>query len=63
LASAEVKDLFESNANSKSSVQQQQQENFAQRMVHGGNGNHEEEKVPERSHQSRGSFNGQPKQQ
>jgi hypothetical protein len=60
LASAEVKDLFESNANPKSSALAQQQENFAQRM--GGKGNREEEKVSERSHQSRGSFNGQPKQ-
>jgi len=63
LASAEVKDLFESNANPKSSALTQQQENFSQRMIQGGKGNREEEKVSERNHQSRGSFNGQPKQQ
>lgn len=63
LASAEVKDLFESNANPKSSALTQQQENFSQRVMQGGNGNREEEKVFERHHQSRGSFNGQPKQQ
>ena len=58
LASAEVNDLFENNA--KPSALTQQQEKFAERM--GGNGNREEEKVPERNHHSRGSFNGQPKQ-